>query len=193
MAALAAAASPAASSRSVGYAAAPPQPPVVNPHAYPNILGVIAQPMLNGQPVEPESITLYAYADDECRGIGKWADGLVWMNVFGEGGETITYYAIDETDNTVYNVQESSVFTSDVEGTYESPLLLTLTDESTEQTGIAALSPFTLHPTPDTHPTSTLGYYSLSGTLVSRHAASLRPGVYILRYANGSCRKICIE
>jgi len=180
-----------APSRSAGHAAALPQSPVVNPHAYPNILGIIARPMLDGQPVESESITLLAYADNECRGIGKWADGLVWMNVFGDGGEAISYWAIDQTDGTVYAVKETSVFTSEVEGTYESPLLLTLTDGSADQTGISS---FALNPSPNPqHPSSILGYYSLGGTLVARHAASLRPGVYIIRYSNGSCRKICIE
>jgi uncharacterized repeat protein (TIGR02543 family) len=186
----------AASSRSVDYATALPQPPMVNPHAYPNILGVIARPMLDGQPVTSESIILYAYADDECRGIGKWADGLVWMNVFGDGGETISYKAVDQTDGTVYAVKETSVFTSDVEGTYESPLLLTLTDEAAEPTGIASiegdLSPLP-HESGRGWVSPILGYYSLGGTLVAHHAASLRPGVYIIRYNNGSCRKICIE
>ena len=163
----------------------------VSKYAYPNIMGVIARLQLNGENVEEERFTLLAYADDECRGEGQWVDGMVWMNVYGEGGENVTYRAIDQMDGTVYAVEETTVFASGNEGTYDSPTLLTLNGESAEPTGIASLPNASSPNAP--HASSVLGYYSLGGTLVAQRAAALREGIYIVKYSDGRCRKICIK
>ena len=42
-------------------------------------------------------------------------------------------------------------------------------------------------------PLSISGYYNLSGTLVAQRAAALREGIYIVKYSDGRCRKVCIK
>ena len=166
----------------------------VNKYAYPNIMGVIAYLQHDGQQVEPERFTLLAWADDECRGEGQWIDERIWMNVYGDDRETITFRAVDKIDGTVYAVKESASFTSDIMGSYDAPRLLTVTDEIESSTDIASIGGDLQSPTSNgQHPSPILGYYSLGGTLVAKHAASLREGIYIIRYSNGRCRKICIK
>lgn len=158
----------------------------VDKHAYPNVMGVIARLQLDGQTVDTDRFTLLAYAGDECRGEGKWVDGRLWMNVYGDGGETVTFRAIDQMDGTAYAVKETTAFASDVLGTYDAPRLLTLTDVIDASLDIASLSTAS----GKRLSASVTGYYSLGGTLVAHRAAALREGIYIVRYSNGQCRKV---
>jgi len=113
--------------------------------------------------------------------------------------DELTYYAhrgvqtvgrYPDGSNTVYVMNRPSI---------DRPNVITSADLTLEEYAptldIATLSsPFTLQPSPDaTHLSPIQGYYNLSGTLVSRHAASLSEGIYIVRYSNGRCRKIVIK
>ena len=158
--------------------------------AYPNVMGVIAQLAL-GADTETASdrFTLVAYSDGECRGLGQWKDGRLWMNVYGDGGETVNFRAIDRNDGTVYAVRESRPFAADVAGTFTAPLQFTLGDvldeaSAIDQTTIAATG---------RKASAIDAYYSLSGIRVASRAASLPQGIYIVRYKDGSFRKVSIK
>ena len=157
----------------------------VDKHAWPSVMGVVATLHRDGETLAPEQFTLLAYSGDECRGVAKWVDSLAFLTVYGQGGEPIIYRVVDQTDGTVYTVEQTAKFAQTIVGTTLQPVVLTLTDADTLPTSIAQ------HPTSDTHyPSSITGYYTMSGTLVARHASELPSGVYVARYSDGSWRKM---
>lgn len=159
-------------------------------HAYPNVMGVIAQLALGADAVAtPDRFTLVAYSDGECRGQAQWKDGRLWMNVYGDGGENVSFRAIDRNDGTVYAVRETRLFAADVVGTFAAPLQLTLGDVLDEAT---AISQSTMAAN-GRQASAIDAYYSLSGIRVGQRAASLPQGIYIIRYKDGSFRKVCIK
>ena len=39
--------------------------------------------------------TVAAFCDNECRGVARVVDGLLYMNIYGEGGETIRFKFVE--------------------------------------------------------------------------------------------------
>ncbi|MDO4993859.1 MAG: CotH kinase family protein [Bacteroidales bacterium] len=159
----------------------------INKYAYPNVMGMVAQLVKDGMPVDAERFTLLAYAGDECRGLAQSIDNQLFLTMYGKGGERLNYCAIDKVDGEQYDIEESDIFTSDIVGSTQAPRLLTLTLDGEDATGIDSLI---AGGTTDGNRTRTIiGYYSLDGVLVSTRAAALAPGLYLVRYANGTCEK----
>ena len=74
-------------------------------------------------------------------------------------------------------------------GTFAAPLQLTLGDVLDEAT---AISQSTMAAN-GRQASAIDAYYSLSGIRVGQRAASLPQGIYIIRYKDGSFRKVCIK
>ena len=127
-----------------------------------------------------------AYCDGECRGIGKCSDGIIYLTVYGQGGEPLQFIAYDEMDGTMYPVVERHDFIADIMGTEQTPCLFHLGEGET--TDLAEL-------TTDNAPHITVeGYYNLSGLRMgSRGTAALLPGLYVVKYADGSFRKVYVK
>ena len=153
-------------------------------HAYPNVMGVIATLLYDAAPVEPERFTLLAYADGECRGAGKWVGEHVYLTLYGQGGELLQYFAHDALDGTVYAVDAQPHFAPGIEGTPQSPVVLSIGDR--EASGLAALAA-------GDRSAAVEGYYSLSGVRQGSRAAALAPGIYVVRRTDGTCRKVYIR
>lgn len=160
----------------------------VDKHAYPNVMGIIGQLVIDDEllAAEPDRLTLLAYCDGDCRGIGKWSDGIIYLTVYGQGGEPLQFIAYDEMDGTMYPVVERHDFIADIMGTEQTPCLFHLGEGET--TDLAEL-------TTDNAPHITVeGYYNLSGLRMgSRGTAALLPGLYVVKYADGSFRKVYVK
>lgn len=157
----------------------------VDKYAYPNVMGVIATLLdENGTPADPDRFTLLAYAAGECRGMAKWVGNQLYLTTYGQGNETLQYVALDENDGTAYPVQETLAFTADVQGTPAQPLVFHMgTADPTDIADLASgLSPHT----------TVVGYYSLSGQQVGLTTPHT-PGVYVVKYADGSFRKVYVK
>ncbi len=154
-------------------------------YAYPNVMGVIGTlTQSDGTPADPDRFTLLAYAGGECRGVGKWLGDQLYLTTYGEGTETLQYVALDENTGTAYPVQETLTFTADVQGTPAAPIAFHI--GTADPTDIADLtSGISPH-------TTVVGYYSLSGQSISISAPQT-PGVYVVKYADGSFRKVYIK
>lgn len=148
-------------------------------HAYPNVMGVIAKVEMNGENVSPDEFSIVAYSDDECRGASKNADGLMYLTIYGEGGESVSFKAVD-ADGEEYAVKEKIDFEPEVLGKSTKPFILSI---MTDATSIAEVSETAV----------TVGYYSLSGQYAGAQKASLRPGIYLARMSNGKYKKILIK
>ena len=99
----------------------------VSKHAYPNVMGVIAEVKKDNEKVAADRFMLYAYdADGECRGECKWVNGLAWMTLYGKGGEALSFRAVDLMDGTVYAIKETTSLAEGITGSVSHPFLLTL-------------------------------------------------------------------
>lgn len=160
----------------------------VDKHAYPDVMGIIAQLQKDGQVLEADRFTLLAYVADDCRGYSKDADDLCWLTVYGNNGEAVEYRAVDHTDGAVYAVEQQATFATTISGTLTEPVVLTLTEKLYDDpSAIDGITPIATATSP------VEGYYSLSGVLVARYAASLKQGIYVVKYADGTFRKISIR
>ena len=123
----------------------------VDIHKYPNNMSVIADLWADGVKQEPGVYTVAAFCGDECRGIGEYVDGKLFMTVYGEGkGETITFRAVRDGQSTQWAIRETIAFTENTQGSLEQPLALNLTNQVV--TGIMEINRQTgIYPNPVSH------------------------------------------
>ncbi|MCR5130013.1 MAG: CotH kinase family protein [Prevotella sp.] len=152
-------------------------------HQYPSVMAVIGQIMWNGNPVEPETFSLAAYADDELRGVSQVAGGKHFLTIYGDSGEELSFKAIDAEGN-ICNISETFRFNSDLKGTLQHPFEFTLQEGETNRIALPDSS------TQQSTASTPVGYYTLSGIYAGSRPDSLRPGIYILRYQNGTHTKL---
>ena len=157
----------------------------VSKYAYPNVMGVIAELAKDGEKVEADRFTLYAYdADGECRGEGKRVNGLTYLTLYGKGGEFLSYRAVDLLDGTVYTVRETTPFAEGITGSVCQPFLLTLGKVEGNATMIEGM--------PVAPASSEIdGYYNLNGSRVSFRTACR--GIYLVKYKDGSFQKVIVK
>ena len=123
----------------------------VDIHKYPNNMSVIADLWADGIKQEPGVYTVAAFCGDECRGIGEYVDGKLFMTVYGEGkGETITFRAVRDGQSTQWAIRESIAFSENTQGSLEQPIALNLTNQVV--TGTAEINRQTgIYPNPVSH------------------------------------------
>lgn len=71
---------------------------------------------------------LAAFVGDECRGIATEVNGRWMMNIFGLGGEKVTFKALNRSTGLVHDVTETQSFTADLLGTMALPVQLHIAD-----------------------------------------------------------------
>ena len=147
-------------------------------HAYPHAIGVVAT-LQTDEPIS--GYTLAAFSGTECRGLAEEVGTLSYLNIYGEGGETIHFRLIDHQGKTHDIVQTLTLTPETIVGSRKAPLQLTL--RSTD------LQSPTLTPTRIIATT----YYTLSGMSISTPT----PGVYIEKtiYEDGhtQVRKVIVS
>lgn len=141
----------------------------VDMHAYPNVTCVVAALEMDSGISENSAVA--AFCDDDCRGIAQMVDGLLYMNIHGEGGESLSFRLMDENGG-IYDMEQLLVLTPEtVVGSRKSPFRLTLkgTDvQSLPSSGVDKVS---------------TTYYTLGGVPTNRPAS----GIFIEKtvYGNG--------
>lgn len=164
----------------------------VNKYSHPNIMGLIADLQIDKSLADPDRFTLLAYSDDECVGYSQVVDSLYYLTIYGDMDEDITFKAIDQFDGNLYDIKESINFQSEVIGQQMHPIHLTLLNIS-EATSITQPDIASENPGSSTIGKSISGYYSADGRLLSTKAVALQKGIYIIKYNDGSHRKIQIR
>lgn len=92
---------------------------IVDKYKYPKIMCVVAD-LYN----EDRLCTDYqvgAFCGTECRGVGRYVDGKLMMTIYGNGNETLTFYAVDNDTEEVIKVTEEVVFTETLLGSVKRP------------------------------------------------------------------------
>ena len=153
--------------------------------AHPNVMGVVAVLLMDGELQEADRFTIVAFSDDECRGAGKWVGNQAFVTLYGEGGEPLTFLAVDNIDGTTHAIKETMAFNANIEGSLQEPVVLTM-DETVD--GIMIPGSGMLANT-----TAVEGCYSLSGTRMQGNPGTLPPGIYVMRHADGTYHKILIK
>lgn len=102
-------------------------------HKYPNVMALTAC-LYNGDMTEDaDDYYVAAFCDDECRGVGKAVKGLVMMNIYGQGDETIQFKVINKETELLMDIVESMTFIADAQGSIGSPIRLTIGDDLTTE------------------------------------------------------------
>ena len=105
---------------------------VADIHQYPNVMPIAAELYVNGVKADAEVYSVAAFCGTECRGIGKFVKGVLFMGVQGEGGEKIQFLAMNNETEEVYDITEKMEFTGDRQGSYNAPFALNISGEATE-------------------------------------------------------------
>ena len=153
-------------------------------YKYPNRMPTTVCLYKDNRPEEVEDYDVAAFCGDECRAVGKAVKGVVMMNVCGEGGEAITFKALDRNTGIVLKIEESVPFTGDVLGTYTEPFRLTLGEE--ESTGIE-----TVYSPQLTVDNNTV--YNVAGLRMTMDEKALPKGVYIIRMKDGKTKTVFVR
>lgn len=139
-------------------------PWTVDKHAYQNLMPVIAQVCNEDGSVSNETYHVAAFAGEECRASGTYNGGILYLSVYGNGKEEISFVVQDIATGIIYETNQTIHFDGDVVGTVASPYKLVIGNEST---GVGSVN--------TTRPT--VGAYNMQGMRVSSPKGK---GVYIV-------------
>ena len=103
----------------------------VDKHRYPNLMPMIAQVCYSTGDAADSTYYVGAFVGNECRGVGKYSDGIMYLSVYGDKSADMNFKAWNVETESVYDFAETLKFTPDVVGTYSSPYKLMLDFEST--------------------------------------------------------------
>jgi hypothetical protein len=96
-------------------------------HQYRDNMNIIAQLLADGQVLEADAYTVGAFCGNECRGIGKYVDGRLFITVHGENtGERISFKAYENATGKEYTVEESLSFSDELKGKFSQPVTLNM-------------------------------------------------------------------
>ena len=99
---------------------------MVDARMYPSTLNVIA--VLNGEGVEvSEDCQLYAFVDNECRGVSRNISGKYFVTVYGDVSATVKFLVKNMRTGLEYEAEETLTFCEDIVGSVKDPLVLTIT------------------------------------------------------------------
>lgn len=95
-------------------------------YAYPDNLTMICQLDPQQTVISEQEPLVGAFVGDECRGIGRWVEGYLFLTVHGTigQGETVTLQALDAATGTIQPVRETFAFDADFYGGMEDPVIL---------------------------------------------------------------------
>lgn len=123
-----------------GHELLPETPWTVNPHHYSSVMPVTADLMVNGMVADADEYFVGAFCGDECRGVGRYVDGQLYISVYGnKAGDEIQFVAVNALTGQAetLNTQDGPVFfQADVLGSVKAPFALFIGDA----TGINAVN-----------------------------------------------------
>ena len=156
----------------------------VNKHKYPNVMAIVASLSQDDEVGNAEDCVIAAFCGDECRGVAKTVDGVLMMNVYGNGKESINFYAMNRDTEEVLKAKEEEVFKMDVLGTMNSPYEL----HFGKVTGI------TEHDGNNRTGSRISSVYDMQGRRINVNLSSisdqLKKGIYIVTDENNRTKKI---
>lgn len=80
-----------------------------DPQAYPDVMTMIATLRIDQDSADVSQYTAGAFVGNECRGVGEVVDGQIYMNIYGEASEPITFKIMDKSGQ-VMDAEQQPVF-----------------------------------------------------------------------------------
>ncbi len=146
--------------------------------SYPDVMGVIAQLMVDGMTDDDCAYSVAAFSEDgECRGVGRYVDGKLFITIHGETGDVLKFHAFNPETGIIADINEVLTFVPDLKGSVSQPLILHVG----EATSIAA--------TPNSKNqkiNNSITYWTLDGRSAGTHRNALTPGIYVARTATST-------
>lgn len=99
-------------------------PWAVDKNKYPNVMPLVADVYVDGQKMAAGSYAVGAFCGTECRGVGKYVDGKLMMNIYGEANEKITFRAVNNESEEMFDIVEQLAFTETLQGSLYLPYAL---------------------------------------------------------------------
>lgn len=94
---------------------------------YPNNMSMVAKVYHKTMAQEPGAFTVGAFVGKECRGIGQYVEGLLFLTVHGStAGEKVTFKAYENATGETFDMQESVSFSEVTVGNVSQPYSLHL-------------------------------------------------------------------
>ncbi|MDD7631145.1 MAG: CARDB domain-containing protein [Parabacteroides sp.] len=94
---------------------------------YPNNMSMVAKVYHKTMAQEPGAFTVGAFVGKECRGIGQYVEGLLFLTVHGStAGEKVTFKAYENATGETFDMQESVSFSEATVGNVSQPYSLHL-------------------------------------------------------------------
>ena len=109
-------------------------PWTADPHAYPNMMCITADLFEDDCKAESDKYCIAAFCGEECRGVGQYVKGIIFLSVYGDKSVPLTFLAAECATGEVYTVRESVEFNADVLGSVKAPFAFHLG----EPTGVEA-------------------------------------------------------
>ena len=99
---------------------------MVDARIYPSTLNVIA--VLSGDGTEVSGdCQVYAFVDNECRGVGRIINGKYFITVYGDVAATVKFLVKNMRTGLEYEAEETLTFCEDIVGSVKEPMVLTMT------------------------------------------------------------------
>ena len=136
----------------------------VSARRYPNMMCVTAELYVDDTKQTADDYCIGAFVDGECRGIGKTVNGVVYLSIYGDKAQKVTFLAVDRTTGETLRLCEEVDFCADVLGSVAAPFALHL-GESTGINGVAVDNP------------NSEGIYNVAGQKLQRLD---KQGIYII-------------
>ena len=157
-----------AGSRKARFHQQPQSPWTASPTAHPNVMGLVAQVAVDGMVVPAGAYSVAAFSPDgECRGVGRYVDGTLYITVYGDADEEIRFRVSDAGTGIIHEVSDVIPFCADVVGSRRNPVTLHVgqaTGFDTLRNGQAFRS---------------MDFYTLDGLHAGTDRKSLLPGIYV--------------
>ena len=119
-----------------------------NEYEYPDNTTMIAKLIVNGEKSPEGTYSVGAFSGSECRGIGKYVDGLLFITIHGQlsADQQITFKAVNNITGDEYTISETIDFNGQNFGTIAQPFILNAKGGTT---GIeSAETKFNIYPKP---------------------------------------------
>lgn len=101
-------------------------------HKYPNNMSIVANVYNNTMTQEPGVFTVGAFVGKECRGIGQYIEGLLFMTVYGGvNNEKVSFKAYENATGQVFDLNEIVSFSESSVGNVSLPYSLHLNNYAT--------------------------------------------------------------
>lgn len=166
-------------------------------HKYADNTTMLAKLQVDDSPVIEGAYTVAAFSGSECRGIGQYIDGIIYMTIHGsiDNGEILSFKAYENATGKELSIAETIAMNGQHEGTISSPKIL----NANTTTGINLIKTgFNIYPRPlrnrmyingETSNIKTVRILSTNGAKMMESdkydaggidVGSIAPGIYIV-------------